>query len=47
LPTVRLIIGGLALIQLQRANGAVLATPSEETVVIRLVGIGIFIIIFF
>jgi len=33
-------IGGFGQIQLQKANGAVLATPSAETVEIKLVELG-------
>jgi len=40
--TVIQIIGGLGQIQLQKANGAVLATPSAETVEIKFVELGNF-----
>lgn len=38
--TVIQMIGGFGQIQLQKANGAVLATPSAETVEIKLVELG-------
>jgi len=38
------IIGGFGHIQLQKANGAVLATPSAEIVEIKLVELGNYIL---